>query len=475
MARSAETKIQFQRRKMLRDKAIRQGQDRPYFGFIKEYNPDADTTLVDSHGGRRIIRNPQPHLGQSAWIRAAPDQGMGSLLITRSDAEEPEIMRWWHTDTQERLSLFRQNVNELISGSGQLIELEAFRPLESGEIDLSSIGGAQLFLGRRPHLDMRAGIIKLTMDQDETEFASKSPIHIRRGYQHNSSEIGDEERFGVVKRPKAGSFIDSFYPDNFGRRDEERRGFAKEYLMRLKNPQPGPPEMLFDIRAGHAMDDEGKPFRLDETGLNLRSRAEYFTPADTSILAQMDDNTNWKIEHPDDAVFGGLYILPKGSLVSRIGVDFKREIGRNEQVSIGVDRSVSVGNNDAWIVGSNRATIIGGNEQKVVGANSDEVIVGNKTIKVNGTLVIQTGAGGSILGFTEKTSAFETEVLSILATKQIIFESPKITFNTPVADFTGLIRVGAGLHSNATIVSPNGARGRAGAILATPAIRTPAI
>jgi len=475
MARSAETKVQFTRRKMLREKILRQGQDRPYFGFIKEYNPNADTTLVDSHGGRRIIRNPQPHLGQSAWIRAAPDQGMGSLLITRSDSEEPEIMRWWHTDTQDRLSLFRQNVEELLSGSGQLVEPEAFRPLESGEIDSSSVGGAQLFMGRRPHLDVRAGIIKLTLDQDETEFASKSPIHVRRGYQHNSSEMGDEERFGVVKRPKAGSFVDSFYPDNLGRRDEERSGFAKEYLMRLRNSQPGSPETLLDTRAGHVIDNEGKPFRLDETGLNLRYRAEYFTRTGTSVLSQMDEDTNWKIEHPEDAEFGGLYILPKGSLVARIGVDFKREIGRNEQVSIGVDRSMSVANNDAWVIGQNRVTLVGQNEQKVVGGDSSEVVVGNKTIKVNGTLVIQTGAGSSLLGFTEKTSAFETEVLSILATKQIIFEAPKITFNTPVADFTGLIRTGGGLHSNATIVSPSGARGRAGTIPAIPAIRTPAI
>jgi hypothetical protein len=185
----------------------------------------------------------------------------------------------------------------------------------------------------------------------------------------------------------------------------------------------------------------------------------------------MDESTNWKIEHPDDAKFGGLYILPKGSLVSRIGVDFQRAIGRNEQVSIGVDRDVSVANNDAWAIGRDRVTIVGQNEQKVVGGNSDEVVVGNKTIKVNGTLVIQTGAGSSILGFTETTSAFETEVLSVLA-KQIIFEAPTITFNTPVANFTGLIRVNGGLHSNATIVSPDGARGRAGAIIPIPAIRT---
>ena len=189
----------------------------------------------------------------------------------------------------------------------------------------------------------------------------------------------------------------------------------------------------------------------------------------------MDEETNWKIEHPDDAEFGGLYILPKGSLVSRIGMDFKRTIGHNAIVKINADRDVRVGHNDAWTVVEDRTLEIGGNEQRTIEGDSYEIVKGDKTILVNGALVIQIGEGSSLMGFTEKTSAFETEVLSILATKQIIFESPKITFNTPVADFTGLIRTGGGLHSNATIVIPDGERGRAGTIPATPAIRTPKI
>lgn len=476
MAKPAETKVQILNRLRAREQAIRQGQDRPYFGFIREYSSDSDTTLVDSHGGRRLIRNPQPHLGQSAWMRAAPDAGMGSLLITRSDSQEPEIMRWYHTDTQQRLTLFRTNVESLASGSGQLISLEAFRPLQSGEIDVSSIGGAQIFMGRRPHMDMRAGIIKLTMDQDETEFSSKSPTHIRRGYQHRSNEIGDEERFGVVKRPDRGSFIRSFYPDDQGRRDEDRRGFAKEHLVRLRNPQPGLPSTLFDLRSGHAIDDEGQPYVLDETGLRLRSRAEYFTPTGSSVLSQMDENTNWKIEHPNDATVGGIYILPRGSIQARIGVDFRRNIGRNEEAKIGVDRSMTVGHDDTWIVKNDRSLTIERDEKRTIQRDTDEVVKRNKTIKIDGTLVVQTGDDNlTRLRLTGDTASFETAVLSILATEQIIFEAPRMTFNTPIADFTGLVRTGGGLHSNATIVSPNGARGAAGVIVPTPAIRTPEI
>ena len=104
---------------------------------------------------------------------------------------------------------------------------------------------------------------------------------------------------------------------------------------------------------------------------------------------------------------------------------------------------------------------------------------GNKTIKVNGTLVIQTG-GSSRLGFTDKTSSFETEVLTVLATKEIIFESPLMTFAGNV-NISGALNVGGPMASGTAAIAPNlgkelysGTRGSASAP-AKPALRTPGI
>jgi hypothetical protein len=297
---------------------------------------------------------------------------MGTLLITRSDTKEPENMRWWHTDTKLRLQLFRENVNSLLSGEGQLISREAFRPLQSGEIDIVSRGGAQIFMGNRPHLDMRAGIMRFTMDQDETEISAKAPIHVRQNHQHKSFEIGDEERYGVVKRPDAGSTIDKFYPDPDGKRDDERVGFAKEHLMRMTNPQLTPPHILFDTRRGHVIDDTGIPYRLEDSGEKLRARSEYFTPEETSVLLQLDELGNFKIEHPVEATTGGIFILPTGNLVAEIGTtkpaDFKRYIGRNEEAVILADKNEFIGN------------------------NANETVTGGKQIAVGGTLVISAGS-----------------------------------------------------------------------------------
>jgi len=373
MAYNIESQAQMLRRARIKTQDKAQGKNGPYFGFVKEYNTTSDTVLVDSHGGRRILFSPQPHLGRAAWMRAAPEGGMGSLLITRSDTEEPEVMRWWHTDTTTRLLLFRRNVDSLLAGTGALVSDEAFRPLQSGEIDIVSSGGSQIFLGNRPHLDMRAGIMRLTLDQDETEISAKAPIHVRRCHQHSSSGIGDEERFGVVKRPDTGSTVDKFYPDPDGNRGDARKGFAKEYLMKLTNPQTSTPKTLFDTRAGHVIDDAGIPYRLDDTGQKLRARSEYFTPAETSVLLQLDELGNFKIEHPSEATSGGRFILPAGNMVVEIGLtkpsDFRRFIGRNEVAAIAADKIEVIGNNAAEAVGGNKQIAVGGTLVLSAGSN----------------------------------------------------------------------------------------------------------
>ena len=451
-----------------------QGSDKPYFGFVKEYNAQSDTTLVDSHGGRRIIANPQPHLGRSAWMRAAPEAGMGSLLITRSDSQEPEHLRYWHTDTQQRLLNFRGNAENLISGSGELISAEAFRPLEEGEIDVTSRGGANFYMGSRPHIDMRAGIISMRLDQDEAEFGMKAPLHIRRGYQSEENIIKDEERFGVVRRQDAGSYVDRFFPDDKGGRGEEANGFAKEHLIRMSNAQDASPAVLFDTRTGNSIDDEGLPYTLDDTGLNLRSRAQYFTPAETSVLAQLDENGNFKIEHPVDADWGGSFILPAGTLRAQIGINFERTVSRNEEVNIGVDKTQRIGNDDIKIVGNTHAITVTGNEVRLMQANSTETVAGVKAITVAGSMSVINGT--SKMNFTPATGAFECEVFTVFA-KSIVLEAPLVTIAGNL-DVTGQIKTG-GLASNSGIVAPNlqrkdfsGTKGTAGGLSGAKAIRS---
>lgn len=469
-ARNVETREQLLRRTKLKERTRIQGEIRPYFGFLQEYNSSADACLVDSHGGRRTLFNPQPHLGRTAWIRVAPEGGMGSLLITRSDSQEPEVMRWWHTDTQARLRLYRDNVQALSAGNGQLSIDEAFRVIESGEVDIASRGGSQIFMGNRPNMDLRAGVIRFTMDQDEAETSIKAPTHIRRGHQHKSSEIGDEERFGVVKRPEPGSLVKSFYVDPDGLKGEARegKGFAKEYLMRLSNPQGSGPSVLFDLRVGHVMDDQGKPYKLN--GTKLRYRAEYFTVSDTSTLVQLDEKGNFSVECPSEASTGGRLVLPSGHIRAEIGKNFERTVNGNEVANIRSSRTEDIRANETKTVGGNSTITITGNDIKIVQSEATETVTGKKTVRVVGNYTAQCGETTKV-GLTPMSHAVEADVVTILATREIIFEAPIITFNTPIANFTGKIRTEE-FATNTGIVTPDGTRGRAGVIPPKPALRT---
>jgi hypothetical protein len=347
---------------------------------------------------------------------------------------------------------------------------EAFRPLEEGEVDFASRGGCSFFMGSRPHIDMRAGIVLLAMDQDEAEFSTKAPLHIRRGYQNSEATISDEERFGVVRRQETGSYVDRFFPDDKGQRGELASGFAKEHLIRLTNAQDSAPAVLLDTRSGNAIDDEGMPYTLDDTNLNLRVRAEYFTPAETSVLAQLDENGNFKIEHPPEATVGGTFILPAGTLKARIGLNLERTVGRNEQVDIGVDKTQTIGNDDTKSVGNRKTLTVVGDEIRILQANSTETVEGTKTIIVKGALSLQSGTSSSKINLSSTIGAIEADVFTIAA-KEIILEAPVITAAGDL-NVLGTLKVNGPIMTNAVVVAPNLQKGMAGTIPVKRAIRS---
>ncbi len=287
--------------------------------------------------------------------------------------------------------------------------------------------------------------------------------------------IKDEERFGVVRRQDAGSYVDKFFPDDKGKRGKEAIGFAKEHLIRLSNAQDASPAVLFDTRTGNAIDDEGMPYKLDSTNLNLRARAEYFTPAETSVLLQLDENGNFKIEHPVEANVGGTFMLPAGTLRAEIGRDFERTVGRNEDVNIGADKIQKIAHDDTKEVGNSHRITVTGDEIRLMKANSTETVEGNKSIKVTGALSVSSGSA-SKMNFTKTTGSFECDVFTVLA-KSIVLEAPLVTVAGNL-DVTGTLRAGAVL-SNSGIVAPNlerkdfsGTKGTAGGLSDAKAIRS---
>jgi hypothetical protein len=191
---------------------------------------------------------------------------------------------------------------------------------------------------------------------------------------------------------------------------------------------------------------------------------------------QLDESGNFKIEHPAEATVGGNFILPAGSLKARIGLDFARDVGRNEQVAVGVDKIQDIGHDDSKVVGNLRTLTVHGEEVRILDLNSTETVGGNKTIVVSGNLSIVSGVN-SKMNFNAASGAFETDVFTVSA-KEIILEAPVVTVNGDL-NVTGTIKANGPVMSNTAAVAPNlgqkdfsGTKGIAGILPPKKAITT---
>jgi hypothetical protein len=191
----------------------------------------------------------------------------------------------------------------------------------------------------------------------------------------------------------------------------------------------------------------------------------------------LDENGNFKIEHPRDATVGGTFILPTGTLKARIGSNLERTVGRNEHVSIGVDKTQNIGNDDTKSVGNQRKLTVAGDEIRILGANSTETVEGSKTIIIKGALSLQSGGSSSKLNLNDISGAIETDIFTVLA-KEIILEAPVITAAGDL-NILGTLKVNGPIMTNAAVVAPDlgkehysGTKGMAGTIPPKKAIKS---
>jgi len=289
--------------------------------LIDSSSGENQTARLVYHGGSTSTPLPMPFESTDSWIRSIPVTGSTALATYRRDTQEVTFIRYLNDQPKKKLDSYNAG------GS-------AYKPLLPGEHEIHSSGMAQSYYGQRPVLEQRGGVIRSWLDQDRVECGQKAPIHTRQLHTHRTNEMGDEERFGVVKRPKelnlanavylgsdySSNFSEFPYPDfslpggvpaAFSLLAEtialaseaaaaltgtfKIRPFAKEYLRVLKNPlSPLPPTTLVDIREGHVFDDEGKQVTGD-SGAYLRAKHEYFTTLTDSTKCEIDDlgNISW--------------------------------------------------------------------------------------------------------------------------------------------------------------------------------------
>jgi hypothetical protein len=314
-----------------RERQQRKGLNQPFGMLVHAVNSDSEQAKLSYFGSAdRLLTINHPFRSRMAWIRAIPDEGTTYLAQFRSDEGNPQLL---HTVTRSSL-----NANEEYrKGIG------VYRPLYPGEIEVASSGYAQIYLPRRTKLDLRAGSIVRWADQEKLLSGDRSPIHNRQFMQYRSNDLGEEERVGIVSRPKlldTGEYStwEINYPQIGG-------NFLAEQYISLKNPSNQKPAILFKSHRGHVIAKNGEPIVQSRTQIPLRYFEEYFAQDESSTRTEIDEKGNKYVELASAAVEGYELYVPSGN--------YKKNVGLDEEVSIEGNVSHNIGKSATYQIGTN--------------------------------------------------------------------------------------------------------------------------
>lgn len=263
---------------------------------------------VSGFGVGKATRVTHPYMGVRSWIRVMPEPGTAAVVAVRGDTAEPEISYYWS-------GLPWNKVKEYLAGQGH------YRPLNIGEIEVSSYGLSQAYFSRRGNLRLRGGVTTIWASNDELETGSKAPTHRRLLHDHSHNDIVSEERYGVMWR-KGDDHTKRIYP-------KKNSSFAKEYIRSLT--YSGVPYILFQHQEGHVFNSAGEEV-TSPAGYGLRLYKRWWDSSNSVISHMVDENSNvWWIL-TDKATVGWTTKIPKGTF--RLEAGDKIQLGAQKDVEI---------------------------------------------------------------------------------------------------------------------------------------------
>lgn len=312
----------------------------------------------------RQITITHPFSSTTAWIRAIPEEGTPYVAFFRSDESKPQPIVTITRNSLDRTDQYRKGAN-------------IYRPLSPGEIEINSTGYAQTYYTRRAIMDVRGGMIHSWLDQDKLISGSIAPIHQRQLLQYRSNELGEEERLGIVARPKKlddGTYStwELYYPKVSG-------DYAAEQYVSLKNPSNVNPAVLFTSQRGHVLDDNGVQMTQSRTQIPLRFFEEYFAKDESSTRSEIDEKGNWYVELADAATEGFELYVPNGNFVKTIMGNETVHIDENVELSIGNTATYQIG--DHWKTRVNKdyyLTAETGNLNFIMSSTNGQIIMSTK-------------------------------------------------------------------------------------------------
>ena len=294
--------------------------NRPFIGQVTAVDGFRERMTVNSPVGEAYVFAAQPFMSTNSWIRGIPESGA--------------VVSLGYDGSSRRLAMFGYGAaSSRTQSEGYAAGSFYYRDLLPGEIEISSNGLAQAYFGQRGLLSFRGGVVYGHYSQDRLESMQNAPTHVRQLHKHAPDTLGDEERYGLVKRP---------HPTNSSREkwfktiDQSR--FAHEYYRSLK-PGSGSPTTLVEHIEGDVLDENGLPVILPMTGRNLRARSDYYTASEQTLTISIDEAGNFDVTLPADATEGGRLSIPTGGL--RITVLRNLEMNATENISGEATRKVT--------------------------------------------------------------------------------------------------------------------------------------
>jgi len=282
-----------------RTRAIRQQDrealtNRPLITQVTAIDGFREQVTINSPVGEAYTFSAHPFMSTNSWIRSIPESG--SLILTGFEG------------SSRRLTMLGYGAaNSTTQREGYTAGRFHYRDLLPGEIEITSKGMAQAYFGERGLLSLRGGVITAHLSQDKLESMQSAPTHVRRLNKCTPEEVGDEERYGLVKRPN---------PLNVSRekwvKTVDQSRFAREYSRSLK-PGTGATSTLVEHIEGDVMDELGLPKLLAMTGRQLRAQSDYYTLTGQTLTISIDEAGNVEVSGPVDATEGARVTFPTGA------------------------------------------------------------------------------------------------------------------------------------------------------------------
>lgn len=273
-----------------------------YLGIIGTLNPDTERCMV-YHMFAQEVRSLHPFQSPNSWIRVAPEAGTGVLVADRWDTEENEIFAYYNKYPERGVEAYREGN-------------DVRRPLNEGEIEISSRGYAQSYHDDRGNLHLRGGMTWMKLDTDRMCVEAKAPWHHRMLSNTTVMSLGDEERFGTVVRPgELAAPLEKFITAGPIPLKEYYRSLGSLLI---------PTGKLVEHHEGDIVDQFGFPTIFSPlTEAPLRAFSRWFTATGQKVEASIDILGNVDFKTPAEAIVGINVKVPTGkvTLSALLGID----------------------------------------------------------------------------------------------------------------------------------------------------------